>query len=133
MRVVHKVRDDDEIFVPSYLRNQPKPAPHEYTPHVYFVQDGDAIKIGTAVNPPSRFKSLQVGNPRELKMLGYYRCPQTDEGKLHKQFLSHWIRGEWFRDNPELRALIALRCPANDNQIARAKRVVVYPSCFARY
>lgn len=113
--------EDDEwaVFVPSYLRDQPRPPKsNPYTPHVYFISDGEAIKIGKAINPPKRLKNLQIGNPRELKMLGYFRTSHYSEGNIHRHFEAFWIRGEWFRDNPELRAFIAKNCPANDNQLA---------------
>jgi hypothetical protein len=108
----------------SYIKGEKKrPRPPvrwnrpETVRSVYFVEDGDAIKIGIGLLPEVRVNSLQVGNPRMLTLLGHFkpRCAAADERDLHNRFKAHWIRGEWFRDNPELRELIAAKCPSNDN------------------
>lgn len=78
--------------------------PHSY---VYFISDGEYIKIGKADNPVARLSELQVGNPRELKIL--YLVPahtQRDatkiEGKLHLTYRDYRIGGEWFDINGKL-------------------------------
>lgn len=106
----------------SYIKGtakRPRPRlvipPRDISQSVYFVQDGDAIKIGIGMDPAFRLTHLQVGNPRLLTLLGSYKASRTEESALHERFKSHHIRGEWFRDHPALRELIAARCHANDN------------------
>lgn len=89
---------------------------------VYFIGDGDAIKIGVAKNPLRRLTELQIGNPRELKLLGSFKGSYRDEVDLHMIFYGYWIHGEWFRDHAELQAVIA-KCPANDNQVVPTAEV----------
>lgn len=71
--------------------------------------DDGPIKIGTAVNPSSRLKELQGGNPRPLQLLGYFPGDARLEYRLHKHFAEWRIRGEWFSpDAPGLqRAVVA--------------------------
>lgn len=99
----------------------PKPQRWCEMSRVYFIQDGDAIKIGIGLDPDRRMKDLQAGNPRKLSLIGSYIG--TDELALHKKFAEYRIHREWFRDNSELRALIAAKCPANDNQVVQAAKV----------
>ena len=78
---------------------------------VYFASEADdgPIKIGHALNPATRVKSLQAGHPRELVLLGQIRSDDANlaEKALHKQLASSRIRGEWFSRTPELMDLIA--------------------------
>jgi len=62
--------------------------------YVYFISDGTAIKIGKTDNPKGRLQSLQVGNPRELFLLG--TSPLLTEEEVHTLFKNIRIRGEWF-------------------------------------
>lgn len=80
------------------------------SPSIYFIRDGRAIKIGIASDPENRLSGLQVGNPRQLKLLGSFKGTAFDESCLHRQFGRYCIRGEWFRDHPELRETIRNRC-----------------------
>ncbi|HEY0912698.1 MAG TPA: hypothetical protein VGD75_20950, partial [Bradyrhizobium sp.] len=38
--------------------------------HVYFIGDGEHIKIGFSKWPPFRLRDLQIGNPKKLELLG---------------------------------------------------------------
>jgi hypothetical protein len=112
---------------------------------VYFVSDGGyAIKIGVGTNPESRLAGMQTGNAKKLKIVGLMRGSFELEGAIHRRFEASHIRGEWFKDTPELRAFIAKhrtdisdddkphplapplrrRKVANDNFPAKAKTVV---------
>lgn len=74
--------------------------------YVYFISDGEFVKIGIANNPIQRLLTLQIGNARELKCLftipvykwhGLNFSAAYDlEVFLHKGFGSNHIRGEWF-------------------------------------
>jgi hypothetical protein len=65
---------------------------------VYFVTDGDAVKIGKAVDVKQRISSIKVNNPREIIEL--QSIPTSDMGQiersLHEWFDNYHIRGEWF-------------------------------------
>ena len=70
--------------------------------NVYFISDGDYVKIGkTTGDPTARLASLQTGNPRELAVLGMAfngrgGCATNLEHWLHELLKKHRVRGEWF-------------------------------------
>jgi hypothetical protein len=73
----------------------------EWGSNVYFISDGEFIKIGKANNVERRLKELQTGNPKELKILRIIKC--TDEYAayeletfLHSMLHSVNSIGEWF-------------------------------------
>ena len=74
--------------------------------NLYAVVDGDAVKIGIADKPISRWKNLQVGNPRDLILFAALPATDTLERFLHSQIAEHRIRGEWFSLHPTVLALI---------------------------
>lgn len=80
-------------------------------PVVYFVQavTMGLIKIGMTVDMSDRLKTLQVGCPDELKLLGviYDRRARRIEQALHARFNEHHVRGEWFRPDQSLLDYIA--------------------------
>lgn len=68
---------------------------------VYFITDGEYVKIGVSNSLSLRISHLQIGNPRELKPL--HVIPVCDlrealalEKNLHNYFSKKKIRGEWF-------------------------------------
>lgn len=71
--------------------------------YVYFIQMGffGPIKIGFSENNPlGRLRDLQVGNPEELRLIGYLRCKdRSTERTLHEEFRALKIRGEWFANS----------------------------------
>lgn len=74
--------------------------------YVYFVTDGEAIKIGKANNPRSRLSGLQTSHHKDLAILALTPGDETLERELHRAFHVRRLRGEWFEDCPEIRALI---------------------------
>ena len=72
--------------------------------HVYFIQDPRTrcIKIGMAKDIVSRAKTLQIGTPIPLKILGYISCYQGKEEAqklekaLHLEYRRFNVQGEWF-------------------------------------
>lgn len=69
---------------------------------VYFISDGEFIKIGYAKDVDKRICALQVGNPRKLKLL--LKLPFLTEAEacaaesyLHKSLDSFSTSGEWFK------------------------------------
>ncbi len=79
---------------------------------IYFIQavTGGPIKIGfSAQHPESRLYSLQVGNPEELQIIATMSGTKNFEKEVHRRFYKHHIRGEWFRDDPEIKGFISER------------------------
>lgn len=69
--------------------------------YVYFISDGQFVKIGVAKNPESRLKELQTGNPRKLSIMckipvGSDRDAYRLEGKLHIEYEAFAKQVEWF-------------------------------------
>jgi hypothetical protein len=65
--------------------------------NVYFISDGELVKIGTASNIPNRMDSLQTGNPKRLKLLAHTTGGHKTEAKYHVMFADCRISGEWFK------------------------------------
>lgn len=68
---------------------------------VYFITDGNYVKIGMAASIPSRIKQLQTGNPNRLSVLYLIDVKtQYEAGKIekeyHKLFANKQKLGEWF-------------------------------------
>lgn len=75
---------------------------------VYFVREGHdgPIKIGYALEPIQRLKSLQIGNPRLLVLVGYFPGDVAMERRLHARFADWRLNGEWF--SPDAPGLVDL-------------------------
>lgn len=69
---------------------------------VYFLSDGEFIKIGFATDWQARIKGLQVANPRTLTPLLVLEGSHRFERQLHQLFKAHRVKGEWFRPSPEI-------------------------------
>ena len=78
---------------------------------VYFVEDGDFIKIGWCMKYNYKYgqnmAELQRGNPRKLKYIAILNFASKDgarkkERSLHDQFKHLKHRGEWFLKKEEL-------------------------------
>lgn len=71
---------------------------------VYFIQEGNEgpIKIGFSNKLVDRLASIQTGNPRELRLLGWLKGNQAKESEIQDKFANYRIRGEWFEPSPEL-------------------------------
>lgn len=54
------------------------------------------VKIGHAVNPKTREKTLQAEDPR-LHLIGSFPADAKTEKRLHEIFADLRVRGEWFR------------------------------------
>ena len=65
---------------------------------VYFISDGEYIKIGYTFNLLDRLASLQCGNAKTLFVKDKYYCqfPFEEEQYLHKKYKNQRMRGEWF-------------------------------------
>jgi Meiotically Up-regulated Gene 113 (MUG113) protein len=82
----------------------------EKTQHlIYFVRSHlGFIKIGyTTAHPHDRLSEMQVGNPHELELVGVHKGTKQIEARLHKRFRHLHVRGEWFREEPDLAEYVA--------------------------
>lgn len=82
-------------------------AQRDATTHVYFVEGAGLIKIGFAVSPLARFAAMLTVSPVPLSLLASMPGGQTMENALHKRFAASRSHGEWFRNAPELDAVIS--------------------------
>jgi len=70
---------------------------------LYFIQAGDAIKIGITNNISARMREVQVGNPFKVTLL--YSIPFEEENArraestIHELFNKTNLSGEWFQAN----------------------------------
>lgn len=69
---------------------------------IYFVKADNKIKIGYSSNPANRIITLQTSSPEELQVLLVIDGNMDDERELHKKFIDHKIRGEWFALSNEI-------------------------------
>lgn len=75
--------------------------------YVYIIQDGDMVKIGKAVHPMERLKSLQTGHSRPLALVAAIPAHADLERALHRRFDNLRLPGtEWFRLAPEMETFI---------------------------
>lgn len=63
---------------------------------VYFIQAGDAVKIGYSTNPEKRMESLQTGASHTLLMLGKVPGTRGTEHMYQTRFANMRLKGEWF-------------------------------------
>jgi hypothetical protein len=64
--------------------------------YVYFIRQGDWVKIGYSANPHKRLSGLQTSNPKPLTLLKTIKADQSYEKHLHNQLMYANVRGEWF-------------------------------------
>jgi T5orf172 domain len=75
---------------------------------VYAISDGNGlIKIGRSSNIAKRLAYLQTAHGRELRLLAVLSTVEDDEGKIQAQWAHIRVRGEWFRETPELSSYIS--------------------------
>lgn len=72
---------------------------------IYFVTDGEFVKIGTSNDPHRRISDFQVGNPRALTLIATIEGGHHLEKKIHK-ILPNRTSGEWFGKSAALEELI---------------------------
>ena len=77
--------------------------------HVYFIGNGDNVKIGVSGDPEVRLRQLQTGHDRPLKLLGTVPGSSAKEKELHSLLAGRRGSGEWFSiTEAEVALLIAL-------------------------
>jgi hypothetical protein len=93
----------------SYFSFRKKPRKMAGVERVYFIKDlvTGNIKIGKAINPAKRLKSLQTGNPNKLVIVTTQVGGEELENELHRRFANSRISGEWFYPTKELEDYIS--------------------------
>lgn len=71
--------------------------------HLYFIQAGNAVKIGRTRNLVPRLSTIQVGNHEYLNCLLVLRSRGYEEKEWHRRYSRQHIRGEWYRLSPTLK------------------------------
>lgn len=87
----------------------PAPAPGVVAPAgtVYFVTDGELVKVGYTTHLDSRLRALQTGNARPLTVLATSPGTFQDEARLHRLLKASWVHGEWFAKTEPVNDCIA--------------------------
>jgi hypothetical protein len=93
----------------SYFSFRSKPRKMVGVERVYFIKDlvTGNIKIGKAINPAKRLKSLQTGNANKLVIVTTQVGGEELENELHRRFATSHISGEWFYPTKELEDYIS--------------------------
>lgn len=74
---------------------------------IYFVLNGEFVKIGVSDAPRKRIASLQTGSPFPLEVLAIVEGGYELEAELHRRFAAYRLLGEWFQYAPPIQELIA--------------------------
>jgi Meiotically Up-regulated Gene 113 (MUG113) protein len=77
---------------------------------VYFIQSGNAVKIGTSKTIAARLRALRTMSPLPIELLGVIPGGREEEAQLHREWSSQRLHGEWFTATPELLGRIAGMC-----------------------
>lgn len=94
-------------------------SPHNAKAFVYFMSDGEYIKIGKATSPRNRLNGIQTGNPRKVEIIAMIPCESDKrahdlERKLHWYYQEYRAAGEWFDIQDKLDVFrVASRYPPN--------------------
>jgi len=85
-------------YIPDKKTKDSSKNDKEKSPCVYFISDGTYVKIGATTDVESRLKALQVGNPRELRILSVIPTddPYALEAILHNRFADKQVNQEWY-------------------------------------
>jgi DNA-binding XRE family transcriptional regulator len=75
---------------------------------VYFIKQGDYVKIGFTNRFKTRLSQLQISSPIKLEVLAIIDGDKSDEQKFHEQFKHISSNGEWFMQCDELKSFIDL-------------------------
>lgn len=70
---------------------------------VYFVTDGEHIKVGFSTRPEKRVRDLRTAKP--LTVLAIVAGTRAQEKAVHTAFNATKVHGEWFEASAELKAL----------------------------
>ncbi len=69
---------------------------------VYFIRDGDYVKIGVSGNVEKRMDAMLGHNPHEIELLACFPGTTRTEKALHALFAFCRYRREWFYATPQI-------------------------------
>ena len=72
------------------------------SPMIYFIQNGDFVKIGITFDVKARLAIFQMASPLELKVMRLINGSEELESYLHRRLSKYNVRGEWFLLNAEV-------------------------------
>ena len=72
------------------------------SPHLYIVQCGEYVKIGSATDVKTRVAAIQSANPYEVSCLFIGEGLGHREKEMHDKLKNLHHRGEWFKASEEL-------------------------------
>lgn len=75
--------------------------------HVYFIECAGRIKIGYSGDVNGRLRSLATASPHPTVLLGIVAGSIELERSLHRRAAAYRVKGEWFTDCEDVRALVA--------------------------
>jgi hypothetical protein len=87
--------------------------------HLYFIKGGNFIKIGRTGNPKIRLGTLQVSSVDKLEYIKIFNYRGCYEFKIHDIFDYLRVKGEWFKDHPDIRGYINLLSSRNSDLSAK--------------
>ena len=92
----------DRVFFESEISRCEEGFPFSENSHgyVYFVSDGEFVKIGSAKNIESRMKQIQTGNPNPIELLAYVEFNSIYSARLFERSILNETSefsaiGEW--------------------------------------
>lgn len=74
---------------------------------VYFLLSDGHIKVGYSDSPDARVKNLGAAHYKDFSVISVVPGSQSFERAIHVRLKKYRIKGEWFRDCPEVRATIS--------------------------
>lgn len=77
-----------------------------YPGWVYFVQDGEFVKIGYTKDPKGRASRRRTDNPRDTTHILTLWASKGFERFVHDEFASYRHRNEWFRYEGDLKEFV---------------------------
>lgn len=101
---------------------------------VYFISDGEFVKIGVASDPEQRIKALQTSTPHPLELLCTLEGDYPLERKLHTMFADYRASGEWFKLNARImdvvegRVIVRVRQTDREHQLNRQDYADIFAS-----
>lgn len=69
---------------------------------VYFIQCGEFVKLGFTTDLGRRLSGYLMHTPYDVKVLASMPGDRRLEKSLHRRFVKHHHRGEWFRLSSEI-------------------------------
>ncbi len=79
---------------------------------IYAIAGGSLVKFGFSDNVKRRLKTLQIGSPVKLVLLGKWRGHMDEERAVHRRFDFLRCHGEWFRRDRAIDRYVAQKAKA---------------------